>query len=217
MNLPMMSSIQPQTFPARGGAPQARAGEKATVVGAGLAGCAAAVALAERGVAVTLLEREDQLGGRVSGWTDALSNGRSFEMERGFHAFFRQYYNLRDFIRRIDPPLASLTPLTDYPLLGPGGRSESFAGLPQKPPMNLVSLVMRTPTLGLRDMVDIPTGPALDMMAYDETTTFSEYDEVSAGDFLDGLCFPDEARQMLFDIFATPSSTLSTRCPQQRC
>ena len=24
-------------------------------------------------------------------------------MNRGFHAFFRQYYNLRDLLRRIDP------------------------------------------------------------------------------------------------------------------
>jgi isorenieratene synthase len=123
-------------------------------------------------------------------------------MERGFHAFFRQYYNLRDLIRRIDPPLSSLTPLIDYPLLGPGGRSESFAGLPQKPPMNLISLVMRTPTLGLRDMLDIPTGPALDMMAYREATTFETYDQMSAGEFLDNLSFPEDARQMLFDIFA---------------
>ena len=30
-------------------------------------------------------------------------------MNRGFHAFFRQYYNLRDLLRRIDPGLSMLT------------------------------------------------------------------------------------------------------------
>ena len=41
------------------------------VVGGGIAGLAAATGLAERGVRVTLLEREPYLGGRVGGWTEA--------------------------------------------------------------------------------------------------------------------------------------------------
>ena len=38
------------------------------VVGAGIAGLAAATGLAERGVTVDLVEREPYLGGRVGGW-----------------------------------------------------------------------------------------------------------------------------------------------------
>ena len=39
-------------------------------------------------------------------------------MSRGFHAFFRQYYNLRGLLRRVDPALERLTPLiADYPLV----------------------------------------------------------------------------------------------------
>ena len=30
-------------------------------------------------------------------------------MSRGFHAFFRQYYNLRALLRRVDPALTGLT------------------------------------------------------------------------------------------------------------
>ena len=40
------------------------------VVGGGIAGLAAATGLAERGVSVEILERQDYLGGRVGGWTD---------------------------------------------------------------------------------------------------------------------------------------------------
>ena len=43
----------------------------AIVVGAGIAGLAAAAGLAERGVRVTVAEREPYLGGRVGGWTAA--------------------------------------------------------------------------------------------------------------------------------------------------
>ena len=32
-------------------------------------------------------------------------------MSRGFHAFFRQYYNLRALLRRVDPDLQSLVPV----------------------------------------------------------------------------------------------------------
>lgn len=65
------------------------------VVGGGVAGLAAATALAERGARVTLYEREQALGGRLAGWPVTLADGSTATMSRGFHAFFRQYYNLR--------------------------------------------------------------------------------------------------------------------------
>lgn len=80
------------------------------VIGGGIAGLAAATALAERGVRVTLYERETVLGGRVSGWRTRLADGSEATMSRGFHAFFRQYYNLRGLLRRVDPELSVLTP-----------------------------------------------------------------------------------------------------------
>ncbi len=76
---------------------------RAVVVGAGIAGLAAATGLAERGVTVDVLERQPYLGGRVGGWTHRLDDGTPVAMNRGFHAFFRQYYNLRNLLRRIDP------------------------------------------------------------------------------------------------------------------
>ena len=90
----------------------------AGVVGGGIAGIAAAVGLAERGVKVTLYEAGDRLGGRVAAWP--LGDGRT--MSRGFHAFFRQYYNLRALLRRVDPTLSGLTAVPDYPLVAADGR-----------------------------------------------------------------------------------------------
>ena len=66
--------------------------------------------LSERGVSVDVVEARDYLGGRVGGWPDTLADGSAVAMNRGFHAFFRQYYNLRALLRRADPHLSALTP-----------------------------------------------------------------------------------------------------------
>ena len=172
------------------------------VAGGGLAGVAAALILAERGASVTLLEAAAQLGGRVSAWEDNYKDGQRFAMERGFHAFFRQYYNLRALLRRIDPDLNRLTPVTDYPLLGPDGLVESFAGLPKIPVVNLISLIRRSSTMSLRDALRVDNTLGQAMMAYDPDATYAKYDHLSAREFLDRLGFPPRARQMLFDVFA---------------
>jgi isorenieratene synthase len=66
---------------------------KAVVIGGGLAGLAAAYELSQRGVAVTLLERSPQLGGKIASWPIQVGDDH-FMMEHGFHGFFPQYYNL---------------------------------------------------------------------------------------------------------------------------
>jgi isorenieratene synthase len=174
----------------------------AVVVGGGIAGIAAATVLAERGVRVTLLEKESFLGGRAGAWTDTLASGESFEMERGFHAFFRQYYNLHALLRRIDPDLSLLERLHDYPIHGPDGETQSFENLPRRTPLNLLSLIRRSPAFGLRDLLAVDRRRALEMLTYAEETTYLRRDAMHAGEFLDSLRFPPKARRMFFDVFA---------------
>jgi isorenieratene synthase len=177
-------------------------GRRVLVVGGGIAGVAASVVLAERGATVTLVERAPFLGGRAAAWTDALSTGEPFEMERGFHAFFRQYYNLRALLRRVDPSLSVLRELADYPILGPDGRVESFAKVPRRPPFNLLGLLARTSALRARDLGRIDAAAAAAMMAFDPAATYARFDATTARDYLDSLRFPPHARRMLFDVFA---------------
>ena len=109
-----------QTLPAPPGLADARSlarVPRVVVVGAGIAGLAAAAGLCERGVSVDVVEARDYLGGRVGGWPDTLADGSVAAMNRGFHAFFRQYYNLRDLLRRADPDLSALSAVDDYPLI----------------------------------------------------------------------------------------------------
>ena len=189
-------------LPGPGGHDRVRSPLSAVVAGGGLAGVAAATVLAERGVSVVLAEREGFLGGRAGAWTDRLATGEPFEMERGFHAFFRQYYNLQALLRRIDGDLSFLETLEDYPILGPGGQVESFSGLPKTPPWNVIELTRRTPTLGLRDLMRVNKRAALAMLRYEGGWTYDRYDGETAGAYLDSLEFPPDARRMLFDVFA---------------
>lgn len=181
-----------------------RAPEKssAVVVGGGLAGIAAACVLAERGVRVTVVERETALGGRLRTWTETLPDGSELRMERGFHAFFRQYYNLRELLRRVDPELRRLVRLRDYPVLAPGGQVQSFEGLPTRPPWNVAALVRRADTFRYRDLLRVNGRAALAMLRFHPERTYAEHDGTTARDYLDSLRFPPAARRMLFDVFS---------------
>lgn len=174
------------------------------VVGGGLAGLAAATVLAERGVAVTVVEREPWLGGRAGAWPDRWADGTPFQMDRGFRAFHRQSYNLRALLRRADPTLSCLAPLPDYPLLGPHGERETFRDLPRTTPLNLVQLVRRSPRLGLRALARLALRPALALLAYDGEATRRAWDHLTARDWLEALRVPPEARELLLEKLTWP-------------
>ena len=192
------------------------------VVGGGIAGLSAAVVLAERGVAVTLLEAQDTLGGRVRSWPidlpndppsdppndppseragDDLGRGQA-TMSRGFHAFFRQYYNLRSILRRTDPHLHRLRPLPDYPLLHADGLRDSFAGIPRTPPWSIAAFAARSPSFPLAELVRVDLRRALDLLLVRYPASFSAYDGRSAAQVLDDLRFPKAARHLALEVFA---------------
>ncbi|MGH8966247.1 MAG: FAD-dependent oxidoreductase, partial [Actinomycetes bacterium] len=176
---------------------------RVAVVGGGIAGIAAAVALAERGVRVQLLEREQQLGGRLHGWPTTLSDGSMVTMSRGFHAFFRQYYNLRALLRRADPLDRALTPLSDYPLIDADGHRDTFAGLPRTPPWNALAFALASPTFRWRDLITrIDAVAALPLVDVSVPEVYRRLDDQDAMTFLERVRFPEAARHLAFSVFS---------------
>ncbi|MGW7754938.1 FAD-dependent oxidoreductase [Streptomyces violaceusniger] len=174
----------------------------AAVVGGGIAGLAAATLLAERGSRVTLYEREESLGGRLAGWRTRLADGSEATMSRGFHAFFRQYYNLRGLLRRTDPGLTRLTPLPDYPLRHSGGLTDSFARVPRTPPFSALGFVALSPTFGWRDLATMDVRAALPLLDVRVPEVYQRFDQVSAVRFLERVRFPEAAHHLAFEVFS---------------
>jgi carotenoid phi-ring synthase / carotenoid chi-ring synthase len=181
---------------------EAPAGTEAVVVGGGIAGVTAAVVLAERGVAVTLLEAAPTLGGRLGAWPHTLPDGTEQVVEHGFHAFFRHYYTWRALLRRIDPELSFLRPVGGYPVISRDWPPEDLTGLPAAPPLNLLALFARSPSLGLRDLTRSRRLLAAELLAYDRVRTTALFDDVPAARFLADLGMSDRAQAMLFEAFA---------------
>ncbi|MFF7232445.1 FAD-dependent oxidoreductase [Streptomyces sioyaensis] len=177
-------------------------GPRVAVIGAGIAGLAAATALAERGAGVTLYERERSLGGRLAGWPVRLADGSPATMSRGFHAFFPQYYNLRGLLRRVDPGLDMLRRLPDYPLHHRSGLRDSFARVPRTPPWSALGFVALSPTFGWRDLLRMDPGAALPLLDVRVPQVYARLDRVSARDFLTRIRFPEAARHLAFEVFS---------------
>ena len=172
------------------------------VIGAGIAGLAAAAGLAERGVSVDVLEREPNLGGRVAGWTERLDDGTLTTNNRGFHAFFRQYYNLRALLQRSDPGLQRLRAVEDYPLIDGQGRRDTFRGLPQSPPWNALVFALRSPTFRFRDLIRINATAAAPLATVTVPGIYERLDDRDADTFLTDINFPVAARHLAFEVFA---------------
>lgn len=180
------------------GSPTLSGDAHVVVVGGGIAGLMASTVLAERGVRVTVLERTARLGGRVAAWP--IDDERT--MSRGFHAFFRQYYNLRGLLGRVDPGLQRLRPIEDYPLQRPDGLRDSFARIPKTPPFSVMGFVAQSPSFTAASLMKVNVPAALELLQVRFPDTYSRYDGESAAAFLDRLRFPDAARDLALEVFA---------------
>ncbi|MBD2312869.1 9,9'-di-cis-zeta-carotene desaturase [Desertifilum sp. FACHB-1129] len=70
---------------------------RVAIVGAGLAGLATAIDLADAGHEVEIFESRPFVGGKVGSWVDADGN----HVEMGLHVFFGCYYNLFELMQKV--------------------------------------------------------------------------------------------------------------------
>ena len=125
---------------------------KVIVVGAGLAGCSCAIALAGRGINVTLVEAGATLGGRVQ---SVSLRGIDREIDNCQHAAFRVYNRFLQLIGHCDAReilrIQSQTRLSYLEV--DKGRISTLKSGKLPPPNHLAMSLLRAPFLSLKDKI----------------------------------------------------------------
>jgi isorenieratene synthase len=169
--------------------------KKVAVIGGGLAGISSAIYLSERNFDVTIFEKESYLGGKIGSWPVSFDDGYTTNVEHGFHAFFRQYYNLRNLLMKIDAH-KNLIPIDDYLIMTSDMGSFSFKEIKTIPVDNILSMRKS----GIYSLGDVATNPKfikmLELLKYDMKKTFEKFDHISFKDFADDVKLPPQMRFM---------------------
>jgi squalene-associated FAD-dependent desaturase len=170
---------------------------KAVVVGGGLAGITAAIALGQAGADVTLLEAKPRLGGATMSFTrDGLV------VDTGQHVFLRCCTAYRGLLDRLGmAPHAPLQPRFDVPVLTPSRRTRlKRSRLPA--PLHMLPALTRYPLLSYPERLRLAQA-ALAMRRVDPAAPAT--DELRLGDWLAAHGQDDRARRALWDLFSVSS------------
>lgn len=168
------------------------------VVGGGLAGLAAATALAERGVAVSVFEARPRLGGAT----------HSFErdglvVDNGQHVFLRCYTAYREFLERVGAAdRVAIQDRFDVPVLAPGERPARLARTDLPGPMGLARSLATFSALPPADRLRALRA-ALAMYGADPSDP--RLDERSFASWLAGYGQSDRAVRRLWELFIVPA------------
>ena len=126
------------------------------IVGGGLAGLAAAAALVDRGLRITVLEGRPRLGGRASSFQDPVSGG---PVDNCQHVSMSCCTNLADFCRRVGTAkLFRREPAITF--LDPEGRTSRLEAGPLAAPFHLAGSFLRAKYLTWPEKVRVAWGLA---------------------------------------------------------
>lgn len=172
--------------------------KKVAIIGGGIAGLSAAANLAERGFEVTLFEKNNYLGGKVGSWKFE-SNNESLRTEHGFHAFFRQYYNLRNFMKKLDI-FKHLIPIDDYIIFYQNGKQQGFAGIDNTPALNIFDL-RKKGVISNWTFLNPKSMRYIELLKYHPEKTFEKFDGISFEEYANKTSMPKHLR-LVFTSFA---------------
>jgi squalene-associated FAD-dependent desaturase len=187
---------------------------KAVVVGGGLAGITAAIALAETGHDVTLLEARPRLGGATSSF-----NRDGLVVDTGQHVFLGCCDAYRGLLAKLGMSAhAPLQDRFDVTVLAPGGSAGPGGPTPPTPrrarlrrtafpgPLHMLPALARYPFLTLAERARV-SRPALAMRFVDPAAPAA--DQQRFGDWLAAHGQDERARRGLWDLFTVSALNIA--------
>jgi uncharacterized protein with NAD-binding domain and iron-sulfur cluster len=170
---------------------------RAVVIGGGLAGITAAVALAQAGAEVTLLEAKPRLGGATMSFTrDGLA------IDTGQHVFLRCCTAYRGLLDRLGMAAhAPLQPRFDITVVSPGKRAR-MRRRRAPAPFHMLPALLGYPFLSFPERSRISLA-ALAFKRLNEADP--KTDEIRLGDWLSDHGQDDRTRRVLWDLFSVSS------------
>jgi squalene-associated FAD-dependent desaturase len=179
---------------------------KAVVIGGGLAGLTAAIALAEQGADVTLLEAKPRLGGATCSF-----NRDGLIVDTGQHVFLRCCTAYQGLLGKLGVTgSAPVQPRFDVTVLAPGTGNEPRTarlrrtGLPS--PLHMLPGLGRYPFLSISERASVSRA-ALAMRRVDPADPAT--DSVRFGDWLAAHGQSEHARRVLWDLFTISSLNIA--------
>jgi squalene-associated FAD-dependent desaturase len=167
---------------------------KALIVGGGLAGLTAAIALAEQGAQVTLLEAKPRLGGATCSF-----NRDGLIVDTGQHVFLRCCTAYQGLLAKLDMTAhAPIQPRFDATILAPGGKQAKLRRTALPGPLHMLPALLRYRFLSLAER-SVVSRASLAMRSVDPADP--AMDAVRFGDWLAAHGQSEHARRVLWDLF----------------
>jgi 15-cis-phytoene desaturase len=178
------------------------------IVGGGVAGLACAVALADAGLRVTLIERERSLGGRARSWVDAASGDT---IDLGPHVLHSEYRNMLAFLGRLGTRDLVCWQPEKLITLATQPRPVVLRHRRLPPPLSLFPDLALGSRLSLRDLWS-NNRPTWRAMRFDEADV-PELDRISAADYLRGA----GVSERMIEWFWAFAALAVMNVPLERC
>ena len=176
--------------------------QRVAVIGGGLAGITAAIALAEAGAAVTLLEARPRLGGATCSFTrDGLV------VDTGQHVFLGCCTAYRGLLAQLGMTAsAPVQDRFDVTVLAPGGRTGRLRRTALPGPLHMLPALGRYPFLSWAERASV-SRPALAMRRVDPADP--AVDAQRFGDWLAARGQSEHARRVLWDLFTVSALNIA--------